>query len=205
MDKNTYNNYIENLPKPIKDFVFNSDWEEKVIEICKKYGLNEEQTNNLTDSVVLILVGLEKPNNFLSNMISDLNISKLLAEQILEDLENRVFDHALKQIEKEGLEKNSSENTENKEKLMSSSTQLELKPENLPMIEENEPLRVNPVPKPVFQNEVLDKQTIGVPRYGQQASSNIQNPILEKKLNTTTNSAESIKKYEKDPYREPLE
>ncbi|HRH26970.1 MAG TPA: hypothetical protein PLZ99_02305, partial [Parcubacteria group bacterium] len=95
------------------------------------------------------------------------------------------------------------------EKLMSSGTQLELRPENLPAIEENEPLRVNPAStqpqKPVFQNDVLDKQIpIGVPRYAETpATPPVTNPILEKKLGGVGNNTAPIK-YEKDPYREPL-
>ncbi len=193
--------YIKNLPKSVQNIVYNSDWEKKTVEIGKKYGLSDEQIDIIANYVVLVLVGLEKPEEFLSKIVSDLNISRLLAEQIVEDLENRVFDYALKQIEGDNKV---SDRTVSNERLMSAGTQLELKPDNLPVVEVNEPLRVIPVPKPVFQNEVLDKQIpIGVPRYAETTKPNFINPVIEKKINAITSSPAPVK-YEKDPYREPL-
>lgn len=198
MNEENINKYISTLPKSLQNFLSSNILDERVLEIAKKYSLNAEQSESLLNIVFLMIVGVTKTDNMTELVISDLNTSRLLAEQIVQDLENRVFDYALKQIEKD-----SQTSTESNEKIMSSSTQLEIKPNNLPVVEVNEPLKVNPVPKPVFQNEALDKQVIGVPRYTESPRTTpIINPIVEKKINNLT-SATPIK-YEKDPYREPL-
>jgi hypothetical protein len=198
MNEENINKYISTLPKPLQNFLSSNNLEERVLEIAKKYSLNAEQSESLLNNVFLMVVGVIKTDNITELIVSDLNTSRLLAEQIVQDLENRVFDYALKQIEKENVS-----SVDTKEKIMSSSTQLELKPDNLPVVEINEPLKVNPVPKPVFQNEALDKQVIGVPRYTESPrTAPVINPIVEKKINNLT-SATPIK-YEKDPYREPL-
>lgn len=102
MDNQTQNNipeYVKNLAQNVQDFVFDREWEKRTLEIAKKYSLNDAQSDTLADTVVLALIGLEKPETFLQTIIRDLGISKLLAEQVMSDLETRVFDYAIKQIE----------------------------------------------------------------------------------------------------------
>lgn len=175
--------------------------EEKAIEISKKYGLDQKQQETIIQIINNHLGDIDITGA--ENEISErLNVSKLLSEQIVIDINKRIF-------EQKGRVKNISTNTTlQNEKLMSYGTQLELRPENLPVVEKNEPLKVNPVPtqpqKPVFQNEVLDKQIpIGVPRYAETTKPAYVNPVIEKKINTIT-STPAPAKYEKDPYREPL-
>jgi hypothetical protein len=198
--------YIKNIPKAVQNIIYDGIWENKTIEIGKKYGLNDNQIDVLTNYVVLVLIGLEKPENFLEKIISDLNISKLLAEQIVEDLENRVFEYALKQIEGDDV-KVESKTPEIKPIIP------EIRPDNLPARVLNVPVEMS---KPVFQNEVLDSQktlrppVVGVPRYatGDTIKSGVSTPsgnIIENKLNNiTTGVAKPEIKYQKDPYREPL-
>ncbi len=163
--------------------------EEKVIEISKKYGLDQTQQDTMMQIVSnhlgdISITGVE------SEISEKLNVSNLLSEQIVIDINKRIF-------EQKGKVKNVStpDSTTTNEKLMSSSTQLELKPDNLPVVEVNEPLKINPIPKPVFQNEVLDKQIpIGVPRYAESgAKVNMvntapSNPVIERKINSITST-----------------
>lgn len=91
--------YVKKLPKEIQDLIFDGVWEERVEEIGLKYSLDDNQLDNLIDKVLFILIGLEKPDSFLETMVGELSISRLLAEQIMNDLNARVFDYALKTIE----------------------------------------------------------------------------------------------------------
>lgn len=172
-DKQDISEYIKNLPIPVQDLVFDGDWEERTIEIGKKYALNDKQIDELANSVVLILVGAEKPENFLKTIIKELNISKILAEQITEDLEKRVFDYALKAIENSEV-KNVREGGVNSEKLKVESVKVntpiqnnripEIKPINLP-IEQSSPVQKN---NPVSVN---NPPVAGVPKYTPPATS----------------------------------
>jgi hypothetical protein len=208
MDDSIILKQVSSLPKSVQDFIYSYVWEDRVSEISKKYSLNQEQNESLSNIVLLALTMVIEPSTIKEVIVEDLSVSDLLAEQISSDLESRVFEYALKQIE--GDSKTSDRTTSN-EKLMSSGTQLELKPDNLPVVEANEPLRVNLVSsfvptKPAFQNEVLDKQApIGVPRYAEEVPKTpTVNPILEKKLGGNVGSNSAPIKYEKDPYREPI-
>src|SRR3984885_16006631 len=89
---------MKKLPQNVQDFVLNGAWEERTGEIAQKYSLNPIQTDALANTVVLVLVGLELPDTFLDTIIADVGISRLLAEQIMNDLETRVFEYAISQI-----------------------------------------------------------------------------------------------------------
>jgi len=91
--------YVKKLPPEIQDLVFNGVWEQRTREVANKYSLSEPQTEDLLDLTVLTLIGLERPQNFIVTLVSNLNISRLLAEQIVLDLDKRVFEYAIKTIE----------------------------------------------------------------------------------------------------------
>ncbi len=85
--------------------LFDETIKERVREIARKYSLTPDQIDKLENKVLSSLLGLETPEDFLGSLINDLNLSDVLAEQIMSDLDTRVFDYALKTIEKRGEEK----------------------------------------------------------------------------------------------------
>jgi hypothetical protein len=120
--------YLKTLPQKVQDFVLNGVWEERSLEIAKKYSLNAEQADMLADEVLYILIGLELPERLQDSLVAELSISKLLATQIENDLETRVFQYALNAIEA---------NKESKPEKIP-----EIRPGNLPMVEEGEKVQV---------------------------------------------------------------
>lgn len=216
MDENKeINEYLEKLPKPVQDFVLSNVWLDKSNEIAKKYSLNPEQTESLSNAVLLVLTMVIDPKDFNKILVEDLGVSELLTEQLVGEIETRIFDFAIKQIEsKTSPTKPSS--TQNNDTPLNLKNELEVRPNNFPSTTLNIPKEMI---KPAFQNPVLDKQKstlspdIGVPRYatGNSSSSPQINPVVNKvnivdnKLNNTTGGSPSAaSKYERDPYREPL-
>ena len=136
--------YVKNLPQVVQDVVFQSAWESRTMEIAQKYTLNAGQTNALADKVLFILIGLDKPETFLEDIILELNISRLLAEQIMDDLNARVFEYAINIIEskerKVSAEKNNIEQIQTPE----------IRPDNLPMVEKNEASQVQNASTPRY-------------------------------------------------------
>lgn len=216
--------YTKNLPKPVQDLVFDGVWEERTEEIAKKYSLSEKQTDDLINNVLYILVGLLKPEDFLSTITVELSISGLLAEQLVEDLEVRVFEYALKTIQNQE-KKGESIEKEDGDDLP------ELRPEITPLIEPEEKVRVRPVPvgftettpqpalKPQMPKPELVQRPISVPRYTATPMEDTEpKPVLPPKEAAPHQSApstqtsaspqpvpEPVKKYAVDPYREPLD
>jgi len=151
--------YLKTLPKSIQDVVFDGVWEERTEEIAKKYSLNELQTDSLTNNVLYILIGLENPDNFLDTIVAELGISRLLAEQITEDLEVRVFEYTVKSIEKRGETMSKSKpqisnevqnptaesiprQSASSQRESATSEEVEIRPEITPMVEPEEKVHV---------------------------------------------------------------
>src|SRR3989344_75148 len=95
--------YVKNLPQVVQDFVYDGVWEERTAEIAKKYSLGPGQTDTLINNVLFVLIGLDTPDTFTNLMTSELGISKLLASQIIEELETRVFEYVLNTVESQKL------------------------------------------------------------------------------------------------------
>ena len=92
--------YVQKLPKDVQDFIFDGVWEERSAEIAQKYGLSEEQTETFINKVLFVLIGLEPAEGFLESLISELGISKLLGNQMLDEADNRVFKYAIDSMPK---------------------------------------------------------------------------------------------------------
>ena len=214
--------YVQKLPKVVQDFVFDSVWEDRTKEITAKYSLNENQTDTLIDKVLFILIGLETPENFLESIISELGISRLLAEQIIEELEKRVFEYAINQIGpkiKSGGERNEISKPEAGIIINTDDDIPEIRPEIVPMVEKGEVAHTTPT---VSVNTTVDQSKISVPRYVppvpnnlpteeatpvqvQQAPEASQPKPIEEARVTSVNTTTDQRKYTVDPYREPLE
>jgi hypothetical protein len=223
--------YIESIPQKIQDVVFSSEWENRTNEISKKYSLDAAQAETLSNTVLLVLIGIVSPDKFTSIIIEDLNISSLLAEQIVDDLENRVFEYALKMIEEKPTKQGSS--TQNQARVP------EIKPDNLPATEIGEvakpytPEYKAPVSTPRLTEEPVQRP-YSVPRFGMaqvepkvqvinMTQNKPQNPesVMASKMESVTvnmgsnfiqkSSSEGAEmpkmpttKYSADPYREPI-
>ena len=154
-NKNNTPDYLKNLPLWAQELAFDKTWIQITGEVAKKYSLNNTQTDVLINNVLFVLIGLDTPDTFLKLMSSELGISKLLADQIVNDLENRVFSYALKFVETREKSNSKGDVAPIAPKEMEKKpapapiinnippkiirpVTLEVKPENLPMVEKGE-------------------------------------------------------------------
>jgi hypothetical protein len=132
--------YIKNLPKTVQDVVLDGVWQDRTSEVAKKYSLNDKQTNDLINKTLFVLIGLDSADTFETSIVDELHISRLLSEQIVSELDARVFDYALNQVE-------------NKTKTKSATDFPDIAPKNLPMVEVGEVAHDVP------------RETVSVPKY----------------------------------------
>lgn len=90
---------ISSLPIEVQDLLSQGIWEDRVRDASLKYGLSNEQTEVLIDDVLFVLIGVDKPEELPDRIKADLGVSSLLTEQIVDELERRVFDYAVKFID----------------------------------------------------------------------------------------------------------
>lgn len=81
----------EKLPEEIKRLLGSSEITDKIINIGKKYNLHLDEQSNLNEEMSLVLYGLEKTENFNSNLRRNINLSEDLANLITYDLNQQIF------------------------------------------------------------------------------------------------------------------
>ncbi|HEY0221105.1 MAG TPA: hypothetical protein VGC58_02685 [Candidatus Paceibacterota bacterium] len=134
------------------------DWQIRVEEISKKYNLNDPQKNNLNSFCKEVFSDVSKKTDLLNTLDQKIGISKILSDQIAEDLEKRVFNYAVKGTAVKNVEevvdirKDTDIQIPKMEKMVYPKTTIpEIKPNNLPMVEKEEGLKIG-VPKYTSSN-----------------------------------------------------
>ena len=207
--------------------------ENRITEIAKKYELDEKQKASRINIISTLSISPNDRVNMLDEITTKLEISGLIAEQILEDLESRVFSYSLKSLEKLKPSQ-ASPVTETKTKQNITTKIPGVRPDNLP-IESNPSNRpgvssvpnYNYTPRPKVVVDEPVQTPISVPRFkavpldeGESVGRDFiptlapkpnAGGIMDSKLNSITKSVESTptqspapQKYTSDPYREPL-
>lgn len=85
-----FKRYAE-LPQEIKDAIFAEATAEKMNEIGKKHGLLIDKIGNLAREAGYVMLGLEHPNDFVSNLVGALGIPELKAREIAADINEAIF------------------------------------------------------------------------------------------------------------------
>lgn len=193
------------LSDDVKNIISSSEWLKRVREIGQKYSLTEEQINSLGYEILFTFLELQSPDLLNETIEEELDISSILAEQIVEEVEERIFAWAMKKIEP---------------KEVGSANTLDIPPPNLPgeVIGEEggeNDFIVKPTPiqdqvKDFFTPKATEEPVVAA------APSSLIRPIetpieeptpqrpqsfISQKLSQPT----APQKYTADPYREPLE
>ncbi len=86
------------LPYDIKSIIGSSEWLKRVKEIAQKYSLSEDQINSLGYEILFTFLNLQSPDLLTETIREELDISNILAEQITQEIEERIFSWAMKKI-----------------------------------------------------------------------------------------------------------
>jgi hypothetical protein len=79
------------LPDDVKKAVSDADLPAKIENIAKKNGLLIDQSGGLLTEVYLVMLGMDKSENFSSNVAKNLGISLNLATAIAGDVNREIF------------------------------------------------------------------------------------------------------------------
>ena len=109
--KETIKEELAKLPKENQEAINSLDWATITEEIGKKNLLSEDEINNLQLETFLVLVGLEDPQLYSSNIEDEVGTSKDEAEKIAIEIIDKVFtpinDILVENIKKSGKINNS--------------------------------------------------------------------------------------------------
>ena len=92
------------LSDDVKNIIGSSEWLKRVREIGQKYSLTIEQIDSLGYEILFTFLNLQSPDLLNETIEEELDISSILAEQIVEEIEERIFAWAMKKIEPKQIE-----------------------------------------------------------------------------------------------------
>ncbi|MCE9549391.1 hypothetical protein K8Q98_03290 [Candidatus Nomurabacteria bacterium] len=91
---------MEKLPPEIRELFLMPDLGEKIIAIGKKNTLNVEQMGSLETETYLVMLGLVRPEEFESELKSNLKIDELKAKNIITDVNLQILSGIREKLEK---------------------------------------------------------------------------------------------------------
>lgn len=99
---------FEQLPEDVQKAIIATPWKDKLAQIANKHNLHIDQEGHLGEETVIVMFGLDHPDNLAYNIAEHVEVSEEEAEAIAEDLNNEIFlkirESLKKVIEKRGNE-----------------------------------------------------------------------------------------------------
>ncbi len=210
---------LKTLPSHIREVVTQTNWEPKIEELALKYSLTNEQKCALFIEVLLVLVAINPEEEIVENIENELGVSTILAEQLAEEVGERVFSWIYKLYTEKAEQP--TRNIASKPPINT----LDTPPPNLPgeIIEDHplppvdsEPLFAKTQQRPLrdtvadffakpetIETTVTEPTTLPKPE-----PTNTTPTFISKKLSqpsTISTQARTPQSYTVDPYREPVE
>ena len=185
---------FKKLPRNVQGAILSANLQEKLKRLTEKYHLRVDQAGSLETETLLVMLGLERPDSFSTNIEKEVRVSTEVAQQIANDVNAEIF-----------------------LPIRESLKQLQPKEEELEQAQERKE-------QPVDQ-EVQKETPSPAPAQGQQPTSNIppnlptgdisslklggalKIPREEQSASQDTRPVPKAdeRRYETDPYREPIE
>lgn len=81
----------QDIPEKIQELLFSVDHAEAIEKIGEKHHLHLDQLDILSQEIGLILLGLERPENFLTKIRTEINIPIEVAGEIVKDVNTEIF------------------------------------------------------------------------------------------------------------------
>lgn len=79
------------LPEDVRKAITATPWKDKLAQISRKHNLHIDQEGHLGEEAVIVMFGLDHPDNLVYNIAQNVEVSKEKAEVIAEDLNNEIF------------------------------------------------------------------------------------------------------------------
>ncbi len=196
---------ITSAPEEIRKFIAEEKWVSVVEDIAKKDGLSLDQKTSLENEVLFALIGLDLLSNLEKNLSTSLGIDPVLAKAVTMELNERIFKEMMAflptEIDVSSVEQEKIQPVIEKPDLESlpptKTTELEVPPANLPMIEASETVHDTKPFVPPIQQKPTQTPPVQAP---------IQTPAQKQQPEPyTPPTPQAGYPGGKDPYREPLE
>jgi len=84
-------NQYQTLPNEIKEAMLKIETADIVRTIGNKYALHVDQVGELADEIGLVMLGLTRPNEFVTHIIARIGVDHIVAEAIAKEVNEQIF------------------------------------------------------------------------------------------------------------------
>lgn len=103
---------FKELPTTIREVITESGWEKNIRNIVAKHNLRIDQGAVIEHETLLIMLGFETPEDYITNLINEARVDTKVAEAIAQDVNEQIFSLIREKI----IEKTEEENAIQTEK-----------------------------------------------------------------------------------------
>lgn len=82
---------FEQLPENVQEAIIAVETAKIVSNIGNKYALHIDQTGELADEIGLMMLGLTRPNEFVTHVIARIGLDRAVAEAIAREVNEQIF------------------------------------------------------------------------------------------------------------------
>ncbi len=82
---------FEQLPEDVRKAIIATPWKDKLAQIASKHKLHIDQADRLGKETIIVMFGLDHPDNLIYNIAKNVEVSEEEATAIAEDLNNEIF------------------------------------------------------------------------------------------------------------------
>lgn len=82
---------IEELPQDVQAAIASADFDQKIQKIGQKHSLHIDQVEKLGDEIMLVMLGFMNPDDFTSNITTQVHVTPAQAAAIAADVNNEIL------------------------------------------------------------------------------------------------------------------
>lgn len=82
---------FKSLPRDVQDAILSVDLGKKLADMSKNHALRIDQMNVLENETLFVMMGLESPEKYITNLQKGLGVGEVPARKIAEDINTQVF------------------------------------------------------------------------------------------------------------------
>lgn len=199
---------IGSLPVKVQKAILDTNIEDALIDLSKKYDLLLDQISALETEVILVMTGLEEGKDFVDNLVGEVGVNTQTAISIATDIENTIFEEMRENLQKEEGTEEQDQSTDRK-KTLEAIERPKRTGESYGVFKPNKKDKTGEMQKTGAMEKQADPETAESEQKSDDASE-----VLESKMsgivpgkNKSAEEEGGEKKYPggEDPYREPIE
>jgi polyhydroxyalkanoate synthesis regulator phasin len=195
---------FQELPPEVQKAITATNLTDKFDAFSKKYSLRIDQSGNLQTETLLVMLGLEKPSDYVDNLVKNAELSREAATRIAADVNTEILGSIRKTLEDITSQEDTDKLADNTDLAQAGGINVEKDRASEDVVSANQP--AGPQISKAATLDAIENPPAFVDRLLTGTSTSVNETVIKSPVVTAapaTPSAPTMPKI--DPYREPIE